>query len=221
MEKYRKIENTEEILNLIKDLKDQQIGIVWQTLANGEKNVYTILSIETQPDGLMYKADKPITIYNEFPVFFKINNRNLVFKLEFRDLTIAKNLMYCRFPDSALAKDLRREERIKIPVKSIINIHIQALDENPAMIFDTRIMDISEDGIRIKTHPLYEKHFRAVQWFKVKKICDTKLIGTILLQVKFISCKDDQLEVGFFAQGGFSEEFIKIFENHMSFIVKN
>ena len=193
-----------------------EIGEIWQSLPH-RRDVYKIQHLELLKEAMIFQTKLPIEFDQNFPIFIKINYKNLIFKLSGPEFKIYNNQLSCSYPTEAKALEHRSIERTKLPKKSNLNITLRALGTGIGQDFKVALEDISEGGIGIRINNANVEHFKERQLFKIIKVCGQQLIEEATLSVRHISLKDLKsfVSVGMAADASFSFEFFEIIKNEI------
>lgn len=207
MEKFRDLNHREEFFQMVTKAPLVEIGEIWQALPH-KRDVYRITSLELLKDVMIFQVLSAFNFDPHFPLFIRINYRNLVFKLMPGQFKTSSNLMSCGYPTDAKAAEGRKLERTKLPKKSNLNITLRSAGRD----FKVSLEDVSEGGIGIRTSMANMEYFQRSNLFQVVKVCGQAIQESATLMVKHASLRDmkDFICVGLSADSSFSQEFFEI-----------
>lgn len=185
----------------------REIGEIWQSLPH-KKEVYKITSLELLKEVMIFQTNLHFDFDPNFPIFVKINYKNLIFKISPMEFKTYHNQMSCEYPSEAKAIEDRSLERTKLPKKSNLNITLRSGGRE----FKVALEDISEGGIGIRTNSANREQFQASTLFKIIKVCGQHISEEATLSVRHSSMKgmNDFVSVGLAADAAFSDEFFEI-----------
>lgn len=150
-----------------------------------------------------------------FPVYIKINHRNLIFKLNPEDYRTHHNQLICNFPKEAKAIESRRFERTRMPEYSNVTITLRPTSAKSAIDIDIRLLDISLMGIGAEAPGLNKDFFQRETEFKIVKIMGKEIKEQAKFSVRHIIEREDR----HFIKIGFSSD-IMLSQNLMQTIQK-
>ncbi len=191
----------------------REIGEIWQSLPH-KREVYKIMNLELLKEVMIFQTKLPFDFDASFPIFVKINYKNLIFKLSPTEFKTYNNQMSCEYPSEAKAIEDRSLERTKLPKKSNLNITLRSGGKD----FKVSLEDLSEGGIGIRTSIVNREHFEKSTLFKIIKVCGQQLDEGATLSVRHTCQKDsrDFISVGLAADAAFSNEFFEIIRSALS-----
>ncbi|MBA2405671.1 MAG: hypothetical protein H0V66_12920 [Bdellovibrionales bacterium] len=216
MDKYRLLAHKDEILNMVKKAPVVEIGDIWQTLPF-KRDVYKIKKLEIFSDDLIFMTTMPFEFEDDFPVYIRLNFKNLIFKLSPNEYKTFKNQMSCTLPKEAKAIEDRNLLRTKLPKQSHLNITLRTLSVDTALDIKVTLEDVSETGMGIKASSLNEDYFKRNNVFKIIMVCGRKHMEETTLTVKHISEKDHKSFIGVGLSGNvpFSDRLFEILREEM------
>lgn len=195
----------------------REIGEIWQTLPH-RRDVYKIKHLDLLKEVMIFQAQLPFEFDQNFPIFIKINYKNLIFKLNGSEFKTYNNNLSCSYPSEARALEARSLERTKLPKKSNLNITLRTLGAGAGQDFKVSLEDIAQGGIGVRTSSANLEHFKKQQLFKILKVCGQALQEEAILSVRHVSVKDEQsfISVGMAADASFSFEFFEIIKKEVT-----
>jgi hypothetical protein len=207
MNKFRVLSHKEEFFKMVTKAPVREIGEIWQTLPH-KREVYTITNLELLKEVMIFQTKLHFDFDPNFPIFVKINYKNLIFKISPTEFKTYHNQMSCEYPSEAKAIEDRSLERTKLPKKSNLNITLRSAGRN----FKVSLDDISEGGIGVRTSIVNMEQFQPSTLFKIIKVCGQPLNEEATLSVRHTSTKGmkDFIGVGLAADAAFSNEFYEI-----------
>lgn len=185
----------------------REIGEIWQSLPH-KREVYKIINLELLKEVMIFQAKLHFEFDPNFPIYVKINYKNLIFKLSPSEFKTYHNQMSCEYPSEAKAIEDRSLERTKLPKKSNLNITLRSGGKD----FKVALEDISEGGIGIRTSIANSEQFQPSTLFKIVKVCGQQIHEEATLSVRHTSKvgMKDFISIGLAADAAFSNEFFEI-----------
>jgi hypothetical protein len=216
MDKYRLLADKDEIFNMVNKAPVVEIGDIWQTLPN-KRTAYSIKKLEVFSEAMILLSDTPFEFENEFPIYIRINYKNIIFKLSPGEFRTHKNQLSCVYPKEAKAIEARNKDRTKLPKKSSLNITLRTLSAESAIDIKVQLEDVSESGIGVKASSLNLEYFLRNSSFKVVKVCGRNHMEDATLSVRHISKKTHKSFIGIGLSGNllFSDRFFQILREEM------
>lgn len=207
MEKFRDLKHREEFFQMVTKAPLIEIGEIWQSLPH-KREVYRISHLELLRDFMIFQAKLPFDFDPNFPLFIKINYRELVFKVTPEEFRAHGNQMSCSYPVEAKAAEGRKLERTMLPKKSNLNITLRSAGRD----FKVSLENISESGIGIRTSMANMEFFQRSYIFVIAKLCGQPIQETAVLSVRHTSLKtsDDFISVGLAADVTLSDHFFDV-----------
>lgn len=189
-----------------------EIGEIWQSLPH-KREVYKITNLELLREVMIFQTKLHFDFDQNFPIFVKINYRNLIFKISPREFKTYNNQMSCEYPSEAKAIEDRILERTRLPKKSNLNITLRSAGKD----FKVALEDISEGGLGIRTSSANMEYFQRSTLFKIIKVCGQQLTEEATLSVRHASFRDQTnfISVGLAADCSFSNEFFEIIKTEI------
>lgn len=187
------------------------LGEVWQTLPI-KREVYSIVKMEALTDALVFQSTLPFEFEKDFPIFIRINYKNLIFKLMPGEFKSFRNQLSCAYPKEAKALEARNHERVKLPKKSHLTVTLRSVSSGTALDVKVTLENVSEKGMGIRSINLNNDFFTRNKIFKVLKLCGRDLKEEATLTLKHITEKDNKafIAVGLSADVPFSDKFFEI-----------
>lgn len=216
MDNYRLLAQKDEIYQLIKKAPVSSIGEIWQTLPF-KRDVYQISNLEVLSNALVFQTKLPFDFDPNFPVYIRVNPKNLIFKLTARDFKTSKNQLSCSYPKEAKAIESRAKPRTKLPKKHDLHLTLRTLSSESVIDLKVFLEDVSEVGIGIKTSTLNAEFFRKNSFFKIIKVCNHIQTEEAVLNVRHIYFPDNKSSafVGLSASQNLSPRFFEIIRDEM------
>jgi hypothetical protein len=212
MNKFRALSHKEEFFKMVTKAPVREIGEIWQSLPH-KRDVYKIMNLELLKEIMIFQTKLPFDFDASFPIFVKINYKNLIFKISPSEFKTYNNQMSCEYPSEAKAIEDRSLERTKLPKKSNLNITLR----NAGKDFKVSLEDLSEGGIGIRTSIVNREHFEKSTSFKIIKVCGQQLNEEATLSVRHTCPKGAGfISVGLAADAAFSHEFFEIIKSALS-----
>lgn len=191
MDKYRLLDQKEEIATMAKKAPVMEIGEIWQTLPF-KRDIYRIKKLEVLTEALIFQTTLPFDFEPGFPIYIKINFKNLIFKLMPNEFRTYNNQLSCSFPKEAKAIESRALERTKLPKKSTIHLILRTISSESSLDIKVNIENVSETGLGLKASSLNRDYFERNSLFKIIKVCGRNHMEPCNLQVKHIADKDNK-----------------------------
>lgn len=211
MDKFRLLAEKDEIFKMVKKAPVVEIGDIWQTLPN-KREVYKIKKFEVYSEAMIFVTTLPFDFEKDFPIYIRINYKNIIFKLSPNEFKTYKNQLSCIYPKEAKAIESRSKERTKLPKKSSLNITLRTLSTQTALDIKVSLEDVSESGIGVKASSLNLEYFQRNAVFKIIKVCGRNQMEEVTLSVRHISQKDHKsfIGIGLEASSPFSDRLFQI-----------
>lgn len=216
MENFRQISKLEELKAILAKAPPGDFGIAWQTTGT-ERLIYPIVEVEIQDESLVFISSAPFQVNQAFPIYIKMANRNLVFRLSLGEYEYIKNQLKCRYPKDAKALEERAQQRTQLPLKVNVNLTLRAL--SPSTVLDTRIqlLDLSDGGLGGAITRLNQDFFLRTSSFQVVKVGDKNHAETALLTLEHITDQGqgNKMKVGFSLDKPLSDGFYQLLKLEM------
>ena len=198
MDKYRLVILQEEIAQLSKKAPLIDLGEIWQTIPC-KRDIYKIMKFDVLNDSFIFHTTVSFEFAIEFPVYIKINHRNLIFKLNPEDYRTHHNQLICDFPKLAKAIESRQFERIKMPELSNVVVTLRPTSLKSAIDIDVRLLDISLIGLGTEVSIVNKDFFQREKEFMILKISGTKIIEQAKFSIRHITGREDRrlIKIGF------------------------
>ena len=216
MDKFRLVAQKDEIFNMVKKAPVVEIGDIWQTLPH-KREVYKIKKLEIYSEAMIFVTTLPLKFEKDFPIYIRINYKNLIFKLTPNEFKTYKNQLSCIYPQEAKAIEFRGLERTRLPKKGSLNITLRTLSTSTALDIKVSLEDVSENGIGVKASSLNLEYFQRNSVFKVIKVCGRNQMEESTLTVRHISLKENKsfIGIGLLASIPFSDKFFQILRDEI------
>lgn len=198
MDKYRLVILQEEIAQLSKKAPLIDLGEIWQTIPC-KRDIYKIMKLDVLNDSFIFHTTVSFEFEIEFPVYIKINHRNLIFKLNPEDYRTHHNQLICDFPKLAKAIESRQFERIKMPELSNVVVTLRPTSLKSAIDIDVRLLDISLIGLGTEVSIVNKDFFQREKEFMILKISGSKIIEQAKFSIRHIIGREDRrlIKIGF------------------------
>ncbi len=198
MDKYRLVILHEEIAQLSKKAPLIDLGEIWQTIPC-KRDIYKIMKLDVLNDSFIFHTTVSFEFEIEFPVYIKINHRNLIFKLNPEDYRTHHNQLICDFPKLAKAIESRQFERIKMPELSNVVVTLRPTSLKSAIDIDVRLLDISLLGLGTEVSIVNKDFFQREKEFMILKISGSKTIEQAKFSIRHIIGREDRrlIKIGF------------------------
>ncbi len=216
MDKYRLVILQEEIAQLSKKAPLADLGEIWQTIPS-KRDIYKIKKLDVLKDSFIFQTTVSFDFEIGYPVFIKINHRNLIFKLNPEDYRTHHNQLICNFPKEAKAIESRRFERTKMPDLSNIVLTLRPTSEKSAIDIDVRLLDISLMGIGAEVPSLNKDFFQRTTEFKIAKILGKEVKEQATFTVRHILEREDRhyIKIGFASDMMISQQLMYTIQQYL------
>ena len=216
MDNYRLLAHKDEIIKMVKKAPVQEIGIIWQTVPC-KREIYHINRLEVLSDAMIFHTTMPFEFENEFPVYIKLNYKNLVFKISPDDYKVSNNQMSCVYPKEAKAIEERKSERTPIPEKNSPKLTLRVLSGGTAQDVEVVLDNISERGIGVSVISSKREFFMRNTVFKLIKINELEHKENAIFSVRHISDRGikNSLSIGFLASMPLSDILFEALRKEM------
>ena len=216
MDKYRLIEQKEEIHQMARKAPVLHLGEIWQTLPN-KREVFSIVKMEVLSDALVFESKLPFEFEASTPVYIRINYKNLIFKLMPGEYKSFRNMLSCAYPKEAKAMEMRTHERVKLPKKSHLTVTLRSLSSDTSLDIKVNLENVSEKGLGVKSINLNSEYFERNTQFKVALLCGREIKEEAVLKVRHVTEKDNKafIGIGLAADIPFSEKFFEILREEL------
>lgn len=211
MDKFRLLAQKEEIFKMVKKAPVVEIGEIWQTLPF-KREIYRIKRMEVLSEAMIFHTNLPFDFQNDFPIYIKLNYKNLIFKLSPSEFKTYNNQLSCSYPKEAKAVEDRSLDRTKLPKRTSLHMTIRTLSTESVFDLKVSLDDISESGLGIRTSSANIEYFGRNSVFKIIKVCGRNHMEEATLSVRHISEKDHKsfIGIGLSANQPFSEKLFEI-----------
>jgi hypothetical protein len=213
MDKYRLLTHKEEISSLANKAPVVKKGEIWQS--HDERVVYPITDVQVVDEGLIFRTNVAFKLRHEWPIYIRINFRNLIFKLRAHEYIVVENAFICQFPKEAKALEVRKVARTVFPTRPGINLTLRSLSHEMAIDIVVYLENINEKGLGIVTGVSYADHFTRNSHFQIISIAHKVHVEYSILTVRHVSIKKDKLAVGFAADRPFSDGLYRIIREQL------
>jgi hypothetical protein len=159
----------------------------------------------------------PFEFENDFPIYIRLNYKNLIFKLSPEEYKTYNNQLSCIYPKEAKAVEDRGLGRTKLPKKNSLNVTLRTFAEGTVLDIKVNLEDISDNGLGVRASIINKAHFHKDAVFKIIKVCGTKLMEEATLSVRHISEKEHKsfIGVGLLGSVPFSDQLFAILRDEM------
>ena len=216
MDKYRLIAIQEEMLVIAKKAPTSDLGEVWQTIPN-RREIYQIKKLEVLKDSFIFHTKTSFEFDFGYPVYIKINHRNLIFKLNPEDYKTHQNQLVCSFPKEARAIESRQYERTVFPEPANLILTLRPVSEKTAIDVDVKLLDISLMGLGIQASSLNKDFFQRSSVFKIIKVLGNPHLEKAKFTVCHITLKEDKnlIKIGMSADAFIGQELFRLLHNEL------
>jgi hypothetical protein len=216
MDNYRLLAQKDEIFKMVKKAPVAEIGEIWQTLPF-KREVYRIKNLDILNEAMIFLTTLPFEFDKDFPVYIRLNYKNLVFKLSPQEYLASKNQLSCCYPKEAKAIEDRSKERTRLPKKSSLKVTLRSLSAETALDIKVGISDISEIGMGIVTSGANKEFFSRNSNFIIVKVCGREHFEQTVLSVRHISNNDDRsyISIGLLGSHTFSDRIFQVMREEM------
>lgn len=216
MDDYRLLDHKDEIFKMVKKAPVVEIGEIWQTLPS-KREVYRIKKMEVLTEAMVFLTTLPFEFENDFPIYIRLNYKNLIFKLTASEYSTYNNQLSCVFPRQAKAKEYRVMARSKLPKKSSLSMVLRTFAGGGSLDLKVGLEDFSESGVGIRTSIFNHEYFHENAVFKIIKFCGKNQIEGGTLSVCHVSLKANNtlIGVGLCSSLPFSENLFEILRQEL------
>lgn len=216
MDNYRLLAQKDEIFKMVKKAPVAEIGEIWQTLPF-KREVYKIKNLDVLNETMVFLTTLPFEFDQDFPVYIRLNYKNLVFKLSPQEYLASKNQLSCCYPKKAKAIEDRSMERTRLPKKTSLKVTLRSLSKDTAIDIKVGISDISERGMGVLTSGANEEFFAKNSQFIIVKVCGREHFEQTVLTVRHITKNNDRSHIGIGLMGShpFSEGIFQVLREEM------
>lgn len=213
MSNYRLLEHKEEIFKMVKKAPVIEIGEVWQTLPFS-REVFRIQKLDVLDEAMVFVTTFPFEFDPQFPIYIKLNYKNLVFKLSAGEYRASNNQLSCGYPKEAKVIEDRSKSRRKLPRKTSLHITLRSLAQVPPIDIKVSVADISEWGLGIRTSAANKELFSKNANFIIMKVCGREHYEQTVLTVRHVSSAEDSgyLGIGLLGSHPFGEKIFEMLE---------
>jgi hypothetical protein len=216
MDRYRLLGHKDEILQMVKKAPVVDLGEIWQTLPSS-RTIYKIKKIEVLTDALIFHCTEDFNLDGTYPVFLRINFRNLIFKLLPEDFQTFKATLVCSYPQKAKAIETRKKERTKFPKRAGLYLILRPVSGDTAIDIKVALIDVSDVGLGIKINNLNLDFFRRNKLFRIISVNGVSHIELAMFEVRHISEREQKSYIGIGLLGDIplSDEFFNILREEL------
>jgi hypothetical protein len=216
MDRYRLLGHKDEILQMVKKAPVVDLGEIWQTLPSS-RVVYKIKRIEVLTDALIFHCTEDFNLDATYPVFLRINFRNLIFKLLPEDFQTFKATLVCSYPKKAKAIETRSKERTKFPKRAGLYLILRPVSGDTAIDIKVALIDVSDVGLGIKINNLNLDFFRRNKNFRIISVNGVNHIELAMFEVRHISEKEQKsyISIGLLGDIPLSDEFFSVLREEL------
>ena len=217
MSNYRLLEHKEEIFKMVKKAPVVEIGEVWQTLPFS-REVFRIQKLDVLNEAMVFVTTFPFEFDPQFPIYIKLNYKNLVFKLSAGEYRASKNQLSCGYPKEAKVIEDRSKSRTKLPRKTSLSLTLRSLSQVPSIDIKVNVTDISEQGLGIRTSAANKELFSRDSNFIIMKVCGQQHYEQTVLTVRHIPSAEGHgyLGIGLLGSHPFGDKIFEILEEEVS-----
>jgi hypothetical protein len=211
MDKFREINNKDEIIALMKKAPASNRGEVWQTLPSiRHHNRIRTLKDDEHNKAIVFESFNNYKFNCKYPVFIRINHRDLIFKLTARSFIIVGNKLACTYPVLAKAVEKRGHQRIPLPEDRVSSLVLKPMGAGAADL-TVQLTDISKKGIGISISDMNRDYLIRNEHFKISSINGVYLAGNHLAELKYVEkLSKGVMKSGLQLQTPFDETFFDL-----------
>ncbi len=201
---------------LAKKAPHTELGEIWQTIPN-RRDIYKITKLEVLKENFIFHTTASFDFDINFPVYIKINHRNLIFKLNPDEFKTNHNQMDCRFPKEAKAIESRLYERTLFPENAMLILTLRPVSAKTAIDIDVKLLDISVMGLGIQVSNLNKDFFQRSSIFKIIKVFGKEHSELAKFTVCHITLKEDRnyVKVGLSADQFLGKVLLKTVQDEL------
>jgi hypothetical protein len=216
MDDYRLLDHKDEIFKMAKKAPVVEIGEIWQTLPS-KREIYRIKKMEVLSEAMVFLTTLPFEFENDFPIYIRLNYKNLIFKLTPHEYRTYNNQLSCVFPKNAKAKEDRLIERAKLPKKTSLNLVLRTFTRGATLDIKVSLEDVSENGVGVRTSIFNQEYFHKNAVFKIVKICGKNQMEVGVLSVCHVSLKANKglIGIGLSSSVTFSDKLFEILRQEL------
>lgn len=177
-------------------------GDIWQTIPGVPgRQLLRIVQIQNdiKIDKVILRANLPVSVDPRYPIFIRLNYRNVIFRLEPREFRVNGDKITCEYPAEARALEERNGDRYVLPFDAQISMSVRRVEKTiKEMTYDMelRIIDVSNKGFGILISSHNRDYFRKNDFFWLKSIDQKPLRHHILGSVCYVAPKGYYLKKG-------------------------
>lgn len=195
-ENFRTIHSGPEIASLIQQANQEEYGQIWQTIGPLRQTYQiTALKVDHENEAVFFETLMPFDFDRTYPVYVRVTNRNLIFKLH-QNFETKKNRMICSIPHEAKAHEYRSDERFVVPENKNILLKLKPLS-GVASEVEVKLDNFSQSGMGIVISQVNKDFFERISLFSILSMGGIKMGDRKIAQVKYIKeTSKDSIRVG-------------------------
>jgi hypothetical protein len=204
---YRYISDPQELMSILKNRSELNKAMVWQTLGS-RRDIYHIDRIDVIDGRVLLQTTGEFDFMYFSPVYFYIDHRNLIFKLNDTDIKVHKNILVLNLPKVAKCLEDRIHPRFQFPLDSL-KVSLKSLSGQVTDYATGSFCDISKFGFSIYWPSKQKDFFKKFHYFKMVKINSKETNIPADFSVAHVSPTSDSrlVKVGFSSDSVFLENF--------------
>ncbi|MFP5386995.1 MAG: hypothetical protein ACLGHN_13015 [Bacteriovoracia bacterium] len=210
MENFREIPLAAEILSLLKEAPADDYGQIWQTREKS-RDVYKIINIDdvASQDSVMFETKGSFNFNRDYPVYIRVNHRDLIFKLDGDSIKISNNKLICGYPK--MAKALEERKNIRFPVPELKDFFVTlAPISNTNIHFNVKLLNFSKHGIGIVINDRNKFYIQNNESFKIISLNDMVFPGSNEVSLRHSRNVGDGIQAGFNLKTEFSDSLLQV-----------
>ena len=204
---YRYVTEALELISILKNRSENNKAMIWQTLGS-RRDIYHINRIDMIDRRIILQTSGEFDFMYFSPIYFYIDHRNLIFKLNESDIKVHKNILVLEFPTIAKCLEERTHPRFQFP-KDSIKVSLKSISSQVTDYATGAFCDISKFGFSIYWPSKQKDFFKQFQYFKMVKINSKEINVPADFSVAHVSPTSDNkfVKVGFSSDMVFLENF--------------
>jgi hypothetical protein len=197
MKDFRSIQKPKEILALLQQAPSDDLGQIWQS-QDQSRQIYNITSVghDEGNKAIVFETLKDFDLSGDFPIYIRMNYRDLIFKLTGKSCVINGHRLICRYPKVAKAIEERMFERFQVPAYKKCMVLLKSLGKS-AIEVRVRLVDYSKTGVGIVISELDRGFMEKIKRFEIVTIDDLLLHNHLEITLSYIRKSSGLLRAGF------------------------
>lgn len=195
MNNFRDLKTLDDILGLLDSAPEHEKGQIWQSRPR-HREIYEIRKI-THDKGqrsIILETLLDFDFSSDYPIYVRINHRDLIFKLMSDNCHIDGNRLICPYPKLAKAIEERRYQRFSLPLGQDFFVLISPLGS--AMELKVSLKDFSKKGIGLYISERNRLFFKNNKRFKIVSFNDSVFPGDTFASIRYIKRTPRGLSAG-------------------------